>query len=164
MDKTVDFTAIARVAKRAELKSVRLIEISAKCEPAVTGSLVPSVDLECKPGELAHDTLEVICEYTFSAHSNQVLVVSSSIKYLLVYEISDGESPSPEDVAEFARANGALNSWPFIREVLYGLTSRMGYPPFTLPLMHFSTQPKLKPKSNPKPKEPNSGEITPGAE
>jgi preprotein translocase subunit SecB len=142
LERTVDFAAVGRVAKRVELKSVRLIEISGKCEPSIEGTLVPAVNLECKPGTPQPGILEVICEYTFTAHSNQAQAVESTIKYLLVYEISGGaESPNAGDLAEFARANGTLNSWPFAREILYGLTSRMGYPPYTLPLMHFNTKP-----------------------
>ena len=141
MERTVDFAAIARVAKRAELKSIRLIEITASCNPTATGALVPSVELDCKPGSVSGDALEVVCEYAFRVHSDDIDVVSSTISYLLEYEIGGGESPNPGDVAEFARANGALNSWPFVREILYSLTSRMGFPPFTLPLMHFSTKP-----------------------
>ncbi len=109
------------------------------------GTLVPSVDLNCKPGKLEGNALEVICEYKFIAHSNAAEAVSSTITYLLEYEISGGgESPNANDVTEFARANGALNSWPFVREVLFGLTSRMGFPPYTLPLMHFNPTPKAK--------------------
>jgi preprotein translocase subunit SecB len=143
LERTVDFAAVSRVAKRVELKSVRLTEISATCDPSVEGTLVPDVNLECKPGTLLPGTLEVICEYTFTARSNQVQAIASTIKYLLLYDISGGtaESPSEDDVVEFARANGTLNSWPFVREILFGLTSRMGYPPFTLPLMHFIPKP-----------------------
>jgi preprotein translocase subunit SecB len=94
----------------------------------------------------------VICDYTFTAHANQIQAVESRIKYLLEYEIGGGaEAPSADDVAEFARANGALNSWPFVRELLYGLTSRLGYPPFTLPLMHFNTKPAIPSVSDAKP-------------
>lgn len=142
MERTVDFTAIARVAKRAELQSIRLIAITGTCEPKVTGALVPNVELECKPGSIEEGMIEVVCVYTFTAHCDGVQAVASTITYLLVYEISGGESPKQEDFAEFARANGTLNSWPFVREVLFGLTSRMGYPPYTLPLMHFSTKAK----------------------
>jgi preprotein translocase subunit SecB len=155
VERTVDFAAIARVAQRSELKSVRLISTTAKCEPTVLGTLVPHVDLECRPGAVEDDSLEVICEYTFTAHANEVQAVSATIAYLLVYEINGGESQSPDDLAEFARANGTLNSWPFVREMLFGLTSRMGYPPYTLPLMHFSAKPKTKEAKG------ESGEIVP---
>jgi len=156
LEKPVDFAAIGRVAKRSELKSLRLIGISAKCDKMVTGTLVPNVELACKSGLVEGNTLEVICEYTFTAHSNNVEAVSSAITYLLVYEISGSESPSPDDLTEFGRANGTLNSWPFVREVLFGLTSRMGFPPYTLPLMHFNPTPKAK---EPKPKVDVSAEV-----
>jgi len=129
LESAIDFAAVGRVAKVVELKSVRLTEISARCAPLVQGTLVPFVDLKCIPGTLRTSTLEVICDYTFTADAEEVQAVESKIRYLLLYEIAEGvESPAPDDLAEFARANGTLNSWPFVREVLYGLTSRMGYP------------------------------------
>ena len=157
MDRTVDFAAIARVAKRSELRSVRLIEIIAKCSPGNGGALVPYIKLECKPRTVANDVLEVVCDYTFTAHTNEVQVVSCAISYALEYDVAGGESPTTADVEEFARANGALNSWPFVRELLYGLTSKMGYPPYTLPLLHFSTKPPLaavEPSEAPSLKQP----------
>ncbi len=146
MDRTVDLAAVNRVAKRVELKGVRLAEISAKCDPKVIGpSLMPAVDLDCRLGDHDESNLEVICNYTFTAQSEGAQAVQSTIVYLLHYEISGSGSSSPEDLAEFARANGALHSWPFVRELLYGLTSRMGYPPYTLPVMHFNvTKPPVK--------------------
>ena len=134
------------MAKSVELKGVRLAEISATCDPTVFGpSLIPDVELDCKLG--SHDTnnLEVICHYSFAAKSDDKQAIQSTITYLLHYEISGSGAASVEDMAEFARANGALHSWPFVRELLYGLTSRMGYPPYTLPVMHFNvTRPPVK--------------------
>ncbi len=122
------------------------------------GTLVPNVSLDCKPRSVTADTLEVVCKYKFTAHSNEVQAVTSDITYLLVYDITGGESPSESDIAEFARANGTLNSWPFVREVLFGLTSRMGYPPYTLPLMHFNSPSTPQPakKSRPQMKKADS--------
>lgn len=152
MERTIDFDAVGRVAKRVELKGVRLVEISAKCDPNILGpSLVPTVNLECKPGAYDANRMEVICDYTFIAQSDEKQAIESAIRYLLVYEITTGaESADADDVAEFARANGALHSWPFVREILFGLTSRMGYPPYTLPVMHFNRKPKA-----PKPASPS---------
>ena len=152
MERTIDFDAVGRVAKRVELKGVRLVEISAKCDPSVSGSsLVPTVNLDCKPGAHDANSLEVVCDYTFIAHSDEKQAIESAIQYLLVYEITTGAEPAnANDVAEFARANGALHSWPFVREILFGLTSRMGYPPYTLPVMHFNQKPKAaKPATSP---------------
>ncbi len=161
MERTVDLAAVGRVAKRVELKGVRLAAISAKCAPEVSGSsLMPNVELDCKLGKHGEGSLEIVCDYTFSAQSEQTKAIESSITYLLVYEISGVESPSESDLAEFARANGALHSWPFVRELLYGLTSRMGYPPFTLPVMHFNVAaPPAKPRAKVQPKQPAGDEV-----
>ena len=37
----------------------------------------------------------------------------------------------------FRQANLPLNVWPFAREFFYNMTLRMGWPPFTLPLLRF---------------------------
>ena len=140
METTVDLAAVGRVAKRVELTGVRLAEIKAKCDPRVQGLLTPTVTLNCKIGRHDDATAEVVCDYTFVANSEEVQVIESTVQYLLIYALAGAESPSDSDLAEFAKANGALHSWPFVREVLYGLTSRMGYPPYTLPVMHFNQQ------------------------
>lgn len=144
MERTVDFAAVGRVAKRAEVVGIRLVEIHAKCDPKRLGSLQPNVELDCKPGEFSTERMDVICDYKFTVRSGEIEIADASIKYLLSYELSGTEAPAEEDVAEFARANGALHSWPFVRELLYGLTSRMGYPPYTLPTMHFKSTPKVE--------------------
>ena len=141
MERTVDLTAVNRVSTRVELKGVRLVAISAACNPSISGpSLRPEVNLDCKLGNYDATTLEVICDYTFVAHSDQEQAIESTIRYLLQYELAGTETAKPSDLAEFANANGALHSWPFVREMLYGLTSRMGFPPYTLPLMHFKVE------------------------
>ena len=47
-EKLVDFIAIGRVASRAELKSIRVIEVSAKCDPKITGTLQPTSTLTAR--------------------------------------------------------------------------------------------------------------------
>jgi hypothetical protein len=162
LETTVDLAAVGRVAKRVELKGVRLAEISAKCDPKVEGPLKPTVNLDCKIGDHDANTIEVVCNYTFVAHSEQLQAIESAIKYLLLYEISSPEAPpSDNDLAEFAKANGALHSWPFVREVLFGLTSRMGYPPYTLPVMHFNQKPQpAAPKKTATPTPAETSKVT----
>jgi preprotein translocase subunit SecB len=141
LDKIVDFAAVARVSKHVELKDIRLIQIMAKCEPKVYGTLEPSVDVSCSVSTFTDSAIEVSCEYKFNVSSAEAKVADAEINYLLNYEIqgSPGQLET-SDIAEFARANGALHSWPFVRELLYALTSKMGYPPFTLPVMHFNAK------------------------
>jgi preprotein translocase subunit SecB len=154
LETTVDFVAVGRVARHIELKGVRITEMSAKCNPKILGSLHPSVDLQCAVASRDGNVLEVACNYTFAVHSGEALAAQAAISYLLLYELSGTGPFADDDVLQFAQANGVLHSWPFVRELLYGLTSRMGYPPFTLPVMHFQPKPEAKAPSTVSDTEP----------
>jgi hypothetical protein len=159
-EKFVDFIAIGRVASRAELKSIRVTDVSASCDPHVAGTLEPTLDLECKVLKRDASLVEIGCDYRFSATAGDAKVAKANVKYLLTYEISGVEPVADGDLNEFAIANGTLHSWPFVRETLYGLTSRMGFPPYTLPVHHFKPKPVEK-KATPA-KKPTA-EATPPA-
>lgn len=147
----VDFVAAGRIAKRAELKSIRVIEISASCDPKIAAPLEPEVHVECSLA--GHDThnLEIICDCQFIARTTQAQVAQAKIKYLLAYEIQGTDPLAPGDVSEFTASNGRLNSWPFLRELLHGLTTKMGYPAYLLPMLHFVPKPQANKVSPQKP-------------
>jgi len=144
---TVDFAAAGRVAKRSELKSIRLAEVSAKCDPKISAPLEPTVDVKCEVASQDGSALEILATCQFTARTTQAQVVEATIKYLLTYEIQGSEPLAPGDLTEFATSNGTLNSWPFLREFLYGLTTDMGYAAYTLPSFHFV--PKVQEKKEP---------------
>jgi preprotein translocase subunit SecB len=146
MEKTVDFAAVGRVARHTELKDVRIVEMLAKCSPKLTGDLHPSIDLHCSIVGKDEKMLEVACDCSFSAHCGETLAAQVQIQYLLTYKLSTSEHLDDDDLSQFASANGALHSWPFLRETLYSIISRMGYPPFTLPVMHFHPKPPAESK------------------
>ena len=58
------------------------------------------------------------------------------------------------DLSQFAQANGAYHSWPFVRETIYGLTSRMGFPPYTLPVLSFVADKSKAPEVTAEQKQP----------
>jgi len=68
-------------------------------------------------------------------------VVEVFCEYCLTYVLPEGIPCSDEDAAEFAALNGTFNAWPFFREYVQSLTSRMGVPLVTLPLRRYSTNP-----------------------
>jgi preprotein translocase subunit SecB len=144
---TVDFAAAGRVAKRAELKNIRVIEVSAKCDPQIAAPLEPTVNVECSVAHQEANALHIVCNCKFAAHTTQAQVAEANIKYQIVYEIQGPEPLLPADVAEFATSNGTLNAWPFLREFLYGLTSKMGYAAYLLPTFHFVPKPQEKKES-----------------
>ncbi len=154
METTVDLAAVGRVARRTDLREIRITEMSAKCNPKVTGPLCPSVRFDCAIAGRDQNMLEVMCDCTFVAHCGEALAAQVQIQYLLLYELSGTDEFAEDDLLQFARANGALHTWPFLREALYAMTSRMGYPPFTLPVMHFHAKPPAE--TQPESADPNA--------
>lgn len=143
---TVDFGAIGRVSQYSELKDIRLSEVSAKCDPKGVGPLESEVSHQSSL--LAHDneSLQVKSLYRFLGRTADTQAVEIIITYLVVYSLKAPQPLAEEDLNKFAAANGTLHSWPFVREFLHGLTSRMGFPPFKLGVMHFvALQPEKKP-------------------
>jgi preprotein translocase subunit SecB len=141
---TVDFAAVGRVANRIELKGIRLTDFSAKCNPKLMGSLEPTLDHDCGVAGRESNALEIACNYRFAARIGQTQAAEAAITYLLLYELQGSEPISDEDIAQFALSNGVLHSWPFVRELIYALTSSMGYPPYTLPVFRFKRKPASK--------------------
>ena len=147
-EKTIDFIALGRVSSRAEFKSIRLAEVSAKCDPKVSGPLSARLENNCEVLGRDGNVLRVLCNYQFSVSVTEVQVAEATVKYLVEYELRGDEPFSDDDISAFAFANGTLHSWPFLREFLNGLTSRMGYQPYMLPVFHFI--PKRPPQPAPK--------------
>lgn len=141
---TVDFAAVARVSKYTELKDIRLTNVAAKCDPEASGPLASEFTHECAIVGRGKDFLDVTCEYHFSGRTGETLVIEILIKYLVSYALNASEPLAEEDISQFAPANGTLHSWPFVREFLRELTSRMGVPPFKLGVMHFVPQKPVK--------------------
>lgn len=54
----------------------------------------------------------------------------------LTYRLKKGqEMPKSQEADAFARVNGIFNSWPFVREYIHSCLTRLGLPPFDLPLL-----------------------------
>lgn len=139
---SLDLAAAARIAKRVELKEVRLSEMFAKNLLPYHGPLHPEVQHTCAPSTHDANAIEVQCTYDFLVKSEGDDVAQAQFKYLLSYDVV-GEAPLDDaDLEHFAYANGTYHSWPFARQLVYDLTSRMGYPPYTLPVFQFNPKPK----------------------
>ncbi len=144
--KDVDLVAVARVAKCVDLQGVRLSELTATASQRGPGELEPSVEHECVLSRRDERSIDVTCSYRFVAWIAEAQIAEAQIKYLLSYRLeAEGAEFSEADVEQFAFANGTYHSWPFVRELLFDLTSRWGYPQFTLPVFVFNPKPRPKP-------------------
>lgn len=145
-EKVVDYSAVGRISRRVELKSIRLYEISAKCEDKTAGPLEAKLESDCSVLPTQKELLEVVCDYKFSAAAAEKVVATARIKYIVSYELRGEEPLDENDLSQFALANGTAHSWPFLRECIYELTAKMGYSPYTLPVVHFRPKPPKQEK------------------
>ncbi len=151
----IDMAAVVRVASRVNLEDISVVEVKARREPSAdTGALEPDVSHQHLALEWADGRIRVASLYSFNVVRGGVRVAEASITYHLLYECSGDEPVDDEDVKHFAKANGAYNSWPFARDFIHNLTSRMGFPAYVLPVFAF-----VPPKPNP-PKAPEPPDQT----
>jgi hypothetical protein len=103
------------------------------------------VNQECE-GKLQNPKLiEVVCHYRFTATQGETEAVTATFSYSILYDLA-GAEPIPEnDLKEFAFANGTYHSWPFARQLLFDVTSRLGYLPYSLPVFKFIQRPRPAP-------------------
>jgi preprotein translocase subunit SecB len=145
-----DLAAAGRIASRVEFRDIRLSEINASSPMKALGVLEPKIEHHCSP---RHEgaLLEVLCSYQIHVMSGDDEPLNADVKYLISYELLGDEPVNPSDLEHFASTNGTYHSWPFVRQLLFDLTARMGYPPYNLPVFKFFPR---KPKPVEAPPQP----------
>jgi preprotein translocase subunit SecB len=125
-----------------DLKDIRLLEIHASGAARSQGILQPLVNHECEGKIQNPNLIEVTCRYQFTATQGETQAVAATFSYLILYDL-EGAEPVPEsDLKEFAFANGTYHSWPFARQLLFDLTARLAYLPYSLPVFKFIQRPR----------------------
>ncbi len=135
----IDMGAVGRLARRVNLENLVLVGINAKRFPGPSEMGVLDPDVK-QTHRVVHDVpgaLHVESKFEFAVRTGDVLILEADLTYRLFYSVSGDEPVDTGDSRMFARANGAYHSWPFVREQLYSLTSKMGLPPFMLPVLSF---------------------------
>jgi preprotein translocase subunit SecB len=131
----VDLAVVSRVARRVDIRDIRLIGLNASLSPGEIHLLEPDVTFECSADQPVPDRIVVICNYHFTASSGGATIADVQARYLLIYELLEFDQEIEQDhLQQFAHANGTYHSWPFLRQLLFDLTAKMGLPPLTLPV------------------------------
>jgi hypothetical protein len=139
--KNYDMAAVARIASRVELRGIRLLELAFATKKVVAygAALEPSFETDCSPLPSEKGSIDVGCDFSFVIRSTGEEVADTKIKYLIQYKLNGEEVPAEQDLIAFSAVNGAYHAWPFVRELIFNLTARMGFQPFTLPVLSFHT-------------------------
>lgn len=143
-DDAIDIVAASRISRRVEIVEMSLSEIRAnrKIDVGTGRRLTPTYEYDCVPTKVGDGVIEVACSYSFKVHSSDQELAEANMTYHIIYKLLGDEPAAESDIKQFARANGAYHSWPFVRETIFSLTSKMGFPPYTLPVLSFLPKPK----------------------
>ena len=152
-EREADLAAAFRVARCAKLSDVVVTAITAKRLGDLNGQLEPLLTDQYEILAREETKLKILCRHSLAAASSDQAVAEISVDLNLTYELTPGQPLDDKDLVAFANANGAYNSWPFIREMFNSLTLRLGLPGFILPSLLLVTP---KPPEPPKPSEPTT--------
>lgn len=137
------------VSDRVQIQDVRLIRCNCRLEP---GALAPPHPPRLQ-ANFAHEAstqvgpdrtrITVVTRFRFSAireeSEKHEPCVGIEASFLVTYAADGLSGLGPEHFSSFGALNGVFNAWPYWRELLHNLTSRMGLPAFVLPVLRLGT-------------------------
>lgn len=139
-----DYSMAAAVARYVELLDVRLVTIDAKFHDPTESSQGLRVGTSREMSARFDEARRVA---TVHAHLRATVsherppaapVFELSCHYVLDYRFAVSGGPEGDErntyLGAFANVNGIYNVWPYFRELVQSVTSRMGLPPLVLPV------------------------------
>jgi hypothetical protein len=137
------------VSDRVQIQDVRLIRCNCRIEPA---ALAPPLPARFRP-TLAREAstqisadgtrIAVLVHFRFSAiregRENDGPCVDIESTFLVSYGAENLPGLGPENFNSFGALNGVFNAWPYWRELLHNMTSRMGLSAFMLPVLRIGS-------------------------
>ena len=87
---------------------------------------------------ISENMLDVACDFTVDAKTNEQEqndsknVFKIQFSYNITYDVKELSTFSKEYIDFFVLKNVPINIWPYARELVSSLTTRMGYPPLIL--------------------------------
>lgn len=146
----------ADVAKAVELDAIALRSWTAKFNSEEPGLPKLPGPLEVAAGHKSsyrldpeRRRLDVEIRFNVSGKSKAdesgTEVLSVKCTLVLRYSAAEPLDVSAEQLHHFTDLNALVNAWPYFRELVHDTTTRMGIPPFFLPLLRLPrTAPKTK--------------------
>ncbi len=128
------------VIQRVELLDVRVTESSAHRACLVDRPMEAASSDEARVGDSGEGRFRVSVRFEMNAvpeDGGSPLVTVSAV-FDLEYGCEGLEDFTEEQLSAFARLNGVFNAWPYWREFVQSMTTRMGLPALVLPVYRIS--------------------------
>jgi len=163
-DKTdIDIKAVSRAINQMELINIFLLDANITSDPSTRSPRGASLKYNFNAEILKRkeDNLLLICNFTVSAFRKDQpdnLIMNIGAKFSLEYYIQNPEKLLENDIDNFIKIAPLDTAWPFWREFVQNLTSRMGFPTLTIPILRFEKHTKKPIKSTtPKKRKTKAG-------
>ncbi len=142
---------ISRLIAAAQIEDIRLVEASVRSRvrsPKDVGSVDfivrPNASLKERWEDGTFFVLATIEARLVSSERAEDPAVLVRAEFELKYKLPKDISASKRDLNAFAEMNGVFNVWPYWREFIQSMVTRMNLPPLTLPLFRLADTAKPK--------------------
>jgi len=143
----LDTEIAARVAQRFVLKEIYLVDAKITRDPLIAVPEALTLEHKCDTSLWFEKDKPIIdkihCNFqvaAFSAESPDKLVMKIEASFCTAYVSQAPADPDvfavgPEHLEYFFRITPISNAWPYWREFVQSMSTRMGYPALTVPLL-----------------------------
>lgn len=152
--KVTDFKSLSRVASKAELINIYLLNCDVKRTIDALNYDNLGADISFLGQLLSENENDFTAIVKLSvtgrpADDNEKVVVNISSEYILTYDLKDKKGLTTDDIKTFCGMNSPYNIWPFWREFVQSISNRMDIPVLVMPFLKFRP-PKSKRKTQKK--------------
>lgn len=160
----VDYELACSVSKRVNLIDVRLEKSECFQKPNRAKSII-DIDIECEVGFHANpesNVLVVVPQFIINGYLDEKKDEADfniNATFVLIYRIDSWDGLESSNFDAFANSNGVYNAWPYWREYVQNITSRMGLPPLTIPVFRLSNPSPERKQSEPVARQKVMGDL-----
>jgi preprotein translocase subunit SecB len=134
----------SRVISAVEIEEVRLVAASATVRVRLPRQGAQThIETSARVGEYQGGTLVVFPTIEVrvqGAKSTAPSAVQVKATFEVRYGLPKGFSVSRDELEAFAQTNAIFNVWPYWREFVQSVFTRMGLPPLTLPVFRLARE------------------------
>ena len=138
----LDMKAVARVAEKAILEEIILFDAQINRDPLGMPpkelTLEHNFSTKILPYEKDKTILSVLCNFrvaAFSRKSPDKIIMNIEASFCTSYVLKPIGDFDPDDIEHFSKINPIYNTWAYWREFVQSMTTRMGFPALTVPLL-----------------------------
>ncbi len=137
-----------KVIASAKLSGVRLVRLDTSTSVRTVGDVenpVLSVEHEATivegPGKNGRFAVNANLRCRIASEKKQEIYFLLDAVFEVLYRIPGDLDYTEEEMKDFVQLNAVFNAWPYFREILQSILSRMNLPTITLPLFRYGRVP-----------------------